>query len=660
LPRELVLGNGRLLINFDGRFNMRDLYFPHLGGPNHIAHLGGEKGKIGFWVDHKFSWLEEKDWKLNIGYKPGTLNGRVEAVNRELQIGLEAENAVHFNLNVYLKRLYIRNLARNSREIRVFFYHDFTLKESSLGDTGIYLPDRGVLLHYKRGLYFLINGRAGDRGFYQYAVGNKRFRGAEGTWRDAEDGRLEGNPVHHGSVDSTVSFSLNLASNEEGVIDYWLVAGTGWEEVKKLDELVLTKGLSSLLAENEAYWRSWASRNERDFADLPEKVVELYTRSLLVIRAHSDSQGAILAATDSDILYEARDHYGYCWPRDGAFTALALDQAGYREISIPFYYYCARVLDPKGYFYQKYNADTSLGSTWLPPLQQGRAVLPIQEDETGLVLWALGLAYRRYKDWKLLHDLYPSLVRPIAQFLAFYRDPTTGLPLPSYDLWEERYGIFTFTSAAALAGLLMASELAGAFGQKDEAEGYFRAAREIKESMVKYFYSPELGRFIRGIYGQKEGGIQADYTLDASLLYLGFLDLWPEEDLRVRRTIRAVREGLWVRTQVGGLARYTGDYYFRRSEDIYNVPGNPWLVCTLWLAAWLARTAKNLEELAEARALLEWASERATPGGMLPEQIHPYTGEPLSVSPLTWSHASLVTAVEMYLDRWRNLKAGQQ
>jgi glucoamylase len=31
------------------------------------------------------------------------------------------------------------------------------------------------------------------------------------------------------------------------------------------------------------------------------------------------------------------------------------------------------------------------------------------------------------------------------------------------------------------------------------------------------------------------------------------------------------------------------------------------------------------------------------------EQVHPYTNAPLSVSPLTWSHATLVATVQEYL-----------
>ena len=42
---------------------------------------------------------------------------------------------------------------------------------------------------------------------------------------------------------------------------------------------------------------------------------------------------------------------------------------------------------------------------------------------------------------------------------------------------------------------------------------------------------------------------------------------------------------------------------------------------------------------------------RALPSGTMAEQLHPYSGEPLSVSPLTWSHAEYVRTVREYIDR---------
>jgi glucoamylase len=40
---------------------------------------------------------------------------------------------------------------------------------------------------------------------------------------------------------------------------------------------------------------------------------------------------------------------------------------------------------------------------------------------------------------------------------------------------------------------------------------------------------------------------------------------------------------------------------------------------------------------------------------MKAEQVNPFTSEPLSVSPLTWSHAQYVLAVGHYLRKYREL-----
>jgi hypothetical protein len=41
---------------------------------------------------------------------------------------------------------------------------------------------------------------------------------------------------------------------------------------------------------------------------------------------------------------------------------------------------------------------------------------------------------------------------------------------------------------------------------------------------------------------------------------------------------------------------------------------------------------------------------------VLAEQYHPYTGAPISVSPLTWSHATFVIAVTEWLKKHESLK----
>ena len=104
------------------------------------------------------------------------------------------------------------------------------------------------------------------------------------------------------------------------------------------------------------------------------------------------------------------------------------------------------------------------------------------------------------------------------------------------------------------------------------------------------------------------------------------------------------------------MARYENDYYHQVTQDTKNVPGNPWFICTLWLARWLIAKAKTKEEMAPALDLVHWVAKRSLPSGVLAEQVHPFTDEPLSVSPLTWSHAEVVSTVVEYLDKLAELQ----
>jgi len=463
---------------------------------------------------------------------------------------------------------------------------------------------------------------------------------------------LEKNAIAHGSVDSVVSFRVVLGGHATATLYYWIVAGKSLAEVRRGNEFVLERGPERLFGEIEAYWSAWVRKKDRDFYDLSEDISELFYRSLLVIRTQIDNNGAILAATDSDVVLSYPDHYNYVWPRDGALVAYSLDLAGYPEISAKFYEFCAKIISEGGYFYQKYNADGTLGSSWHPWWKDGETQLPIQEDETALVLFALGVHYDLYRDIEFVEFLYRPLITRAADFLVSYRDPVTKLPLPSFDLWEERRGVFSFTCSAVYGALSAAASFGSLLNDQAACQKYRQAALEIREAMGKYLYCPELGRFLRGIYPLEEGGFAKDFTLDSSLYGVFEFGAFSPLDRRVTATMNDVRENLWVKSDIGGVARYVDDYYCRRSNDIEYIPGNPWVICTLWLAEWYSEIAANTGDLAKSRELFDWAVKFALPSGVLPEQVHPYTGEGLSVAPLTWSHSTFVLAVEKYLSKY--------
>src|SRR5437899_11105434 len=98
-----------------------------------------------------------------------------------------------------------------------------------------------------------------------------------------------------------------------------------------------------------------------------------------------------------------------------------------------------------------------------------------------------------------------------------YRDTKTGLPLPSYDLWEERQGVLTFTTAAVFGGLIAAANFAELFGNKELADEYRNGAVKMREAMDHFLYLNDKKRFARMIYTNEKGESLLDETIDASL-----------------------------------------------------------------------------------------------------------------------------------------------
>jgi glucoamylase len=653
MPRDLPLSNGMLLVAFDLEYRIRDVYFPHVGMENHAV---GHAFRVGVWAEGAFAWLDAL-WHPTRRYADPAMVTDVEATHDALGVTLRFADAVDFYENVLVRRIEVVNLKPTAREIRVFFHHDFHLKENDVGDTALYSPDTQALLHYKDDRYFLISCAVGDTvGVQQYACGQKEVAGAEGTWRDAEDGVLSLNPISQGSVDSTVGVSLALGPGATEQFHYWMAAGRDFQEVKTIDAVVRDKTPAELLRRTRNYWQLWTAREAQDFADLPATVVQRYQQSLVILRSQIDHDGAVLSANDSDIIRFNRDTYSYAWPRDGALVSVALLRADHPAGAERFLEFCARIISPEGFVRHKYNPDGTLASSWQGYVRDGKPVLPIQEDETALVVWALGEYFDRYRRVETVAPFYRPLVTRPADFLLRYVD-ASGLPLPSYDLWEERWGVHLFTVAAVVAGLRAAAHLAQAFGEAERAERYAAGAERMLQAMRTVLWSGKDGRFARTATGGP-GGWQLDTTMDASLLGLAELGVLSPDDPQVEETAKQVEARLWVQTPVGGLARYENDPYQQvEKEDTRRVPGNPWFVSTLWLARYHLMRARNVDDLKRGLDLLEWAARHALPSGVMAEQLHPTTGEPLSVSPLTWSQAAYVTAVEEYLARSHHFTA---
>jgi glucoamylase len=649
MPRDIPVGNGKLLVCFDRDYCIRDLYFPHVGQENHVE---GNVGRLGVWADHRFSWIGQ-GWKRDLKYVADSLVTEVGLFHKDMQVLLTCQDAVDFHENVLIREIFVENLSPHAREIRLFFSNDFNISGNDVGDTAALDPKTGAIVHYKAARYFLIGGRCEEsEGLSQFAVGQKGIGGKEGTFKDAEDGELSGNPIAQGTVDSVVSLTLHLKGNAGGKAWFWMAAGEDWTEVRRLDGLVKRKHPEVLISRTREYWYLWSHKETPRLDVLPEIVGEQYRRSLLVLRTQIDWQGGILAANDSDVIQFNRDTYSYVWPRDGALVANALDLAGYDALAQNFYKFVADIIEPDGYVLHKYNPDGTLASSWHPWWSRGKDQLPIQEDETALVIWALWQHFVRYRDVEFIKPLYKSLIKNSADFMCRYRDEETGLPAPSYDLWEERRGILSFTVAAVFGGITAASLFCTVFGDTERADYYRKEAAHIRDAASTHLWRPELNRFCRMISRDDIGALVLDPVRDASVWGLYAFGLYSADDPKITATMSDLKETLWIKTDVGGMARYEDDYYHRASHDF---PGNPWFICTMWMADYLTERASNDEDLTHATEILEWVAQHALPSGVLAEQVHPLTGQPLSVSPLTWSHATFIASTQKILRKMASM-----
>ena len=675
MPSDLSLGNGNLLINFDQDYNLKDIYYPYVGKANQSRH---RISRTGIMVDGQFSWLSDPDWSKDMDYVHDSLTTNVRATNGPLELQLTFNDTVDFHRDILLRRVEVLNLSQRPRNVRLFFHYDFLFWGVGMGDSIHYHPDGNFLVAYKDNCYFLMNATTGrSAGISSWTTGIKDDTGSGGSWSDAEDGILEENSSSFGSIDGMLAVDLSLIPpGESRVCHTWLAAGQDLEEVRALDAMVRRREPQYLITRTTNYWRAWLGKEDIDFHGLPHAVEYLYRRSLLILRTQVDNRGGIIAANDSDLsfLVYGQESYSYVWPRDGAYIANALDKAGYAYLATRFYNFCNDVIhrDPaqrndephqdQAYMLQKYTPDKLVASNWMAMVdEEGSFRPPIEEDETALIPYAVWQHYLKYRDIEALAPWFRPLLIQAANFMVAFRESHTKLPAPSYDLWEERVGIYSYTVATVWAGLNAAANAADLFGEAADAERFRHAAAEIKGACETYLYDDKLGRFLKRISVNSKGEVEPDSTVDVSLYALWYFGMFDPNDPRIVGTMNAIVDRLSCQTDIGGLARYEGDEYHwdpALQDQRNKIPGNPWIISTLFLAQYQIATARSVEDLKQVLSALEWVCARALPSGVLPEQIHPLTGEHLSVAPLTWSHAMVVAVVHEYLEKYAALQRG--
>lgn len=641
MARPVMLGNGSLTVGLNEHGLVHDFYYPYVGLDN-LTTARSVHHKIGVWVDGKFSWVDDGSWKLNVNFDSDALISDIRMENDSLQLELEFKDFVDSEINAFGRLIKLVNHSDRQRNIRVFMHQVFEISRAGRADTALFVPDESYILDYKGRCSLLIYGETSDNQVYdQFAIGNYGIEGKEGTFRDAEDGELSGSAVEHGGVDSVIRFNLIVEGGASSDISYWIVAADSQYTAEKLHLRIKKEGLLRRLESTRAWWHSWMSQAANGLHTIDKSHLEMVKKSLLVIKAHTDKRGGIIASCDSSIYNYGRDYYSYVWPRDGAYVMWPLIRLGFRAEPQKFFEFCRDIMNPEGFLMHKYQPDRAIGSTWHPMLYDQRKELAIQEDETAIVIYMLGEYLAYTDDVDFVQSLYTTFIQPAANFMSEFIDEMTGLPHASYDLWEEKFLTSSYTAAVVYQALLTASDFADKFDHPDDAVHWKEAAEHIK-SNSEAFFDPERQIIRKGFALQSSGSIDFDNTLDVSSLYAAVMfDYFDIGGDAVKTTVREVERVLLDSAPTGGSPRYEHDHYFESSPAFL---GNPWFVTTLWMAQLYVRG----NQVDKARHYLDWAMKHALQSGALSEQVNPNNGAHVSVTPLVWSHAEFInTALDL-------------
>lgn len=643
MARPIVLSNGELHVGLNGFATVHDFYYPYVGLENHSAG-GNLRHKVGVWIDGDLSWIDNpknppNEWTFKFSYPHGALVGHSIAKNERLGVILEFDDFVGTDLSVFVRNIHVVNLRNHKREIRLFMHQAFAIGDSrSNTDTVQYLPNNDALLHYRGRRAFLVSGKCNGKPFDQHTVGLFGIEGKEGTFCDAVDGELQINNVEHGRVDSTIRFKLDIDAHSSGRVNYWIAAGTSMRDALYVHKQIQQDGTTYHMQRTAGWWYEWLKPTNAILNKVDRNHQSGFLQSMMIIKSQIDKRGAIIASTDTSMLNYSRDAYSYSWPRDGAFVLWPLIRMGYTDEAYRFFEFTKRGLHPDGYVLHKYRADGAIGSSWHSYVHDGVVVPPIQEDETALSLFIFAQYYQMHPDQSLIKEFYKTMVVPMAEFMAGYVDDTTGLPKPSYDLWEQTFSTSTYTTAVTYAALLAASDIALVANDQDNAVKWRSAANDIQVAAHKYLYNEKRKAFYRGV-NVKNGEVTYDDIIDCSSVFgVHMFGLFNASSQEFLSSIETIEQLFGINDGKLGLPRYENDDY-RRSNP--HSTGNYWFITSLWLAQYYINSGNKKKAI----EILDWVKSHAMSTGVMGEQIDPETNDIVSPAPLTWTHAEYVATI---------------
>jgi oligosaccharide amylase len=623
-----IIGNGKFLAKLDDMGSIEYVFYPHLGFEKHIL-----DSAFAILCDGELKWHWDYSWNVCQNYLKDT--NILKTTYKDKNFLVSSADYISISHDIIVKDISITNSTEEKKHLKLFFYENLRIGEYPKKNTVKFLKNDNCIIKYDDKYVFCIGS---DKEVHSYQCG---VRSSESSaYKDIENGILKEHSIAEGMItDSALCWDIQLNPFQGVSIPIYILISKYDNNYYNIMDLIdtfkiVSKNKNDIYELTQTYWINimhdvnnnlntsiYVSKNKDE---IWKKYIDTCKRSILTILLLSNYDGGIIA---SPSLYP---DYRYVWNRDASYISVALDLCGLSYLSEKYFEWCRNTQNSDGSWFQNYYVNGKPRLT------------AMQNDQVGTTIWAVLVHYRITHNKRFLKRCW-DMVKKAGNYLA---DVATNLA-PSYDLWEEKYGTFSYTIGAIYGGLKSAYTIGKILEEewgcnftdddKELIEKWNRALEFLKSNVDK-FYSKDKNRFVKSIN-------PLDKSIDASILGLSFpYGLIPADDPRMIKTAEQIENAF--NYKIGGIGRYPEDVYFG---------GNPWIITTLWLYLYYRRLIKVLSDKKvsdktidkydkKCNELIKWALKHQF-NGLFPEQVHKDLGAPMSAIPLGWSHAMVIIAI---------------
>lgn len=576
----------------------------------------------GVHYDGKLTWLHEmKMTKQSMKEDSGIIITKFTSKDNKLEI--QTQDVALQGNDTLVRNLKITNKSSTEiKDLKTFFYEFLTVNYLGSGDKLEYDYNSKTLVHSGQNVSFNIGSDIEPEQF-QCGGSMNLITNAYDARKDAEDGDLKGNDKVSGGiglgVNGNLGHSFNIKPNQTISVNYYMSVGKN--ELESFTNFQKAKLVNWETAEKADinYWKNWLAKGKKP-NNGETNLNRVYRRSLITMKQNTANNGAIIASPTL-----MTPVYAFTWPRDGCVSASAYLTAGYKEEARKFLDFIVQMQKPNGGWAVNFFMD---GSRHLWDFGDDKN----EHDQVGTVPWTIYEYYLETKDVNWLRGKW-SYIKKAGDFLIQFKDKN-DLMTPCRDLWELHTDkSWTFTNAAAYAGLRAAYETGKILGESD-IEKYQIEADKIKNAINDKLWDENGKYFVRGLRNSDK---VYDKTVEAANLGLGYpFHVFDYKDEKMQMMADKIYNTL--SSPKKGIRRYTNDKYY---------DGQPWPATTDWLAIQYAKSGNKQRAMELHNAITGYAL--STESLLLGEQFDEQKNLWVSAVPLTWSASKYVLAsLEIY------------